>query len=288
MQYQINPLSPVLGAEIVGVDLRQPLSQDDINHMLDVFHRYQVIVFRDQSLTPEEQIAACGQFGEIEMHPLEEVPWKHRELTYVANIYPGREDVFAHCGPSFELWHSDTCYLPYPAKMSLLYAERVPNEAGETLFANMYQAYDDLPADIKQKIEGKEAIFGSGYKLMERCQKRGYDLQIAEKDMQPDVAHPVVRTHPVTKRKSIFVNWAHTDHIVGLPQEESDALLDAIYTHCRKPEYVYTHEYRTGDLIVWDNASTLHSNTDKKLSQVRIMRRVMIQGTKPTYDSTYA
>ena len=284
MNYQLNPLSPVLGAEITGLDLRKPLSQNGIDEVMDLFHRHQVLVFRDQSLTPEEQIAACGQFGEIEIHPLEVVPWVHRELTYVANIYPGREDIFEHCGPPFELWHSDTCYLPYPAKMSLLYAEKVPSSAGDTLFADMYKAYDDLPAEIKQKIEGKEAVFGSGYKLMERCKKRGYDLQISENDMQPDVSHPIVRSHPVTKRKSIFVNWAHTDHIVDMPTRESDELLNYIYDHCRKPEYVYVHEYRQGDLIVWDNASTIHSNTDKKLSEVRIMRRVMIKGTKPYYE----
>lgn len=162
MPYKTKPLSPILGAEIFDVDLRIPLAQAELNEILGLFHQYQVIVFRDQSLTPEEQIAACGQFGPIELHPLEVVPWKHRELTYVANIYPGREDIFEHCGPPFELWHSDTCYLPIPAKMSLLYAEKVPNQAGETLFANMYKAYDDLPLEVKQKIEGKEAIFWIG------------------------------------------------------------------------------------------------------------------------------
>lgn len=284
MQYQLNSLSPTLGAEISGIDLRNPLSKETITDILAMFHQYQVLVFRDQSLTPEEQITACGQFGDIEMHPLAEVPWKHRELTYVANIYPGREAIFEHCGPPFELWHSDTCYLPLPAKMSLLYAEKVPAAAGETLFANMYQAYEDLPNPIKQKIDGKKAVFGSSFKLMERCKKRGYDLQISENDAQPDVIHPVVRTHPVTKRKSIFVNWAHTDCIVGMSEEESATLLEYLYQHCRKDEYVYVHEYRQGDLIVWDNASTIHSNTDKKLSDVRIMRRVMIKGTQPFYE----
>jgi taurine dioxygenase len=283
MNYQVKPLSSVLGVQITGIDLRMPLSETERQRMLDLFHDYQVIVFRNQELTPEQQIKACGQFGEIELHPLEEVPWKHRELTYVANIYPGKDGVLEHCGPPFELWHSDTCYLPQPAKMSLLYAEQVPAEAGETLFADMYKAYEDLSNEIKLKINGKTAVFGSGSKLMERCKKRGYDLHIREADSHPNVSHPVIRTHPVTKRSSIFVNWAHTDYIEDMSAEESDELLDYIYEHCRKAEYVYTHEYRPGDLIVWDNACTLHSNTAKKLSDIRIMRRVMIKGSKPYY-----
>lgn len=284
MSYKIQTLSSILGVEVENIDLKIPLNKADIAKILDLFYQHQVLVFRNQLLTPEEQITACSQFGKIELHPLEEVPWVHRELTYVANIYPGREDILEHCGPSFELWHSDTCYLPTPAKMSLLYAEKVPSRAGETLFANMYRAYEDLPQEIKDKIDGKQAVFGSGYKLMQRCKKRGYDLHIAEHDMQPDVIHPVVRTHPITKRRSIFVNWAHTDCILGITAKESDDLLSYLYEHCRKPEYVYTHAYRPGDLIVWDNACTLHSNTAEKLSEVRIMRRVMIQGTRPFFE----
>lgn len=279
--FNVKTLSPVLGAEILNSDLTIPLTSSQKEEILHLFSQHQVLVFRHQTLTPEQQISACGQFGEIELHPSVEVPWKHRELTYVANIYPGREEIFEHCGPTFELWHSDACYLLEPAKMSLLYAEKVPASAGETLFADMYQAYNDLPHDIKQLLIGKQAVFGSGYKLIERCKKRGYNIHIPESDMNPDVIHPVVRTHPVTKQKSIFVNWAHTDYIVGMPEQESQALLDYLYHHCRKPEYVYTHEYQQGDLIVWDNACTLHANTDKKLTDVRIMRRVMIKGSKP-------
>lgn len=281
MHYQIKPLSGTMGVEVTGIDLRNPLTPELVSELKDHFFKNQLLVFRDQSLSPEQQITACGQFGDIELHPAEEVIWKYRELTYVANIYPGTDIVFEHCGPTFELWHSDTCYLAKPAIMSLLYAEKVPSSAGETLFADMYQAYEDLPEEIKLKIADKKAVFGSGYKLMERCQKKGYNLQIPDNEIEPDVIHPVVRTHPVTQKKSIYVNWAHTDHIVGMSEEESAELLSYLYDHCRKPEYVYTHEYRAGDLVAWDNASTIHSNTDKKLTEARIMRRVMIKGAAP-------
>src|SRR5665647_1395696 len=145
MKFTKQPLSNALGVEITKIDLRQPLSSLEIEEFYYLLNQYHVIVFRDQSLSIENQISACQQFGEIELHPLEEVPWKYREITYVANTDPTLTHIYEHCGPPFELWHSDTCYLPVPARMSLLYAERVPTYGGETLFANMVQAYEDLP-----------------------------------------------------------------------------------------------------------------------------------------------
>ena len=281
MDFSIKPLSPLFGAEITSLDLCHPLSKKDVVQLNDLFHQYKLLVFRNQSLSPEQQIAACGQFGEIELHPAEVVPWKHRELTYVANTDASLTEIFEHCGPTFELWHSDTCYLPEPARMSLLYAQCVPSFAGETLFADMVQAYDDLPLSIKKRLDGKQATFGSGFNLMKRAQARGYNLQIPASEMEPDVVHPVIRTHPATGKKSIFVNWAHTDRILDIPEDESDELLDYLYQHARSDKYVYTYYPSEGDLIAWDNASLIHSNTDKKLTQMRIMRRVMIKGTKP-------
>lgn len=281
MNYAVKSLSSVVGAEIIGINLCQKLSQDDIDAMYALLHQYHLLVFRSQNFTLEQQISACQQFGEIELHPSEEVPWKYREITYVANTDPTLTQIFEHCGPTFELWHSDTCYLPKPAKISMLYAECVPKIGGETLFANMVQAYCDLPDDIKVRLENKKAVFGSGKNLIDRCQKRGYNLQIPEKDRCPDVIHPVIRTHPYTQQKSIYVNWAHTDRILDMSLEESSELLDYLYQHSRKDEYIYEHHPAAGDLIVWDNAATLHSNTAKKLTQLRIMRRVMIQGNEP-------
>ena len=280
MRYRVNSLSSVLGLEILGLDLRQPLALDQIHEIYDLLGQHQVLVFRNQNLTLEQQIAACGQFGDIELHPAREVPWKYREITYVANTDPSYTQVLEHCGPTFELWHSDTCYLPEPAYMSMLYAERVPSHGGETLFANMVKAYQDLPETIKDRLMDKKAVFGSGHKLMARCQARGYDLQIPENEIEPDVIHPVIRTHPYTKLPSIYVNWAHTDCIVGMPDHESEAMLDYLYQHSQKDCYRYEHYPKQGDLIVWDNAATIHSNTAKKLSEIRVMRRIMIKSKK--------
>jgi len=281
MDYEINPLSLALGAEVIGIDLCKTLSPDEIADIYRLCDQHKLLVFRDQSLSLQQQITACSQFGEVELHPADNVPWLHREITYVANTDPTLTTILEHCGPTFELWHSDTCYLPQPARISMLYAERVPTSGGETLFANMGQAYDDLPEHMKTRLASKRAVFGSGQSLMDRCQARGYNLQIPLDDRHPDVVHPVIRTHPSTKQKSIYVNWAHTDCILDMDSEESDTLLHYLYEHSRSEKYIYEHHPRQGDLIVWDNASTLHSNTAKKLTELRIMRRVMIKGTAP-------
>lgn len=281
MNYEVKALAHSFGAEVEGLDLSCPLSQNDLDEVMHHFYQHKLLIFRNQSLSPEQQIAACGQFGEIELHPAEQVPWVHRELTYVANTDSTLTQIFEHSGPPFELWHSDTCYLPKPAKMSLLYAECVPSFAGETLFADMVQAYEDLPETIKNRLEKMQAIFGSGHRLMARCQQRGYQIQIPENEIQPDVIHPVIRTHPYTQKKSIFVNWAHTDRILDMSEAESAQMLAYLYQHSRKEQYVYAHHPRKGDLMAWDNASLIHSNTDKRLTEMRIMRRVMIKGTAP-------
>lgn len=281
MQYELKPLNPIFSVEIRGVDLLNPLSQEDVKQFYELLSQHKLLVFRQQNLSPEAQIAACRQLGEIVLHPAKSVPWQYRELTYVANTDMNRQLVLEHCGPSFELWHSDTCYLPQPARMSLLYAETVPAAAGETLFADMVRAYEDLPEDIKHRLADKKAVFGSGYQLMQRCQRRGYALQIPENEIEDDVIHPVFRTHPDTGCKSIYVNWAHTDRIVDMPEEESENLLNYLYEHARSDKYVYAHFPEKGDLMVWDNAALIHSNTEKKLTDIRVMRRVMIQGSIP-------
>lgn len=281
MQPIVNTLSTPLGAEVIGVDLKEKLSTSDIDSLYNLLHQHKLLVFRGQKMTPEEQITACAQFGEIEPHPAKTVPWVHRELTYVANTDPTLTQIYPHSGPPFELWHSDTCYLPNPARISLLYAERVPNEGGETLFANMVQAYVDLPEAIKNTLVNKKAVFGSSQQLMRRCHERGYPIQIPVDEMEPDVEHPVIRTHPYTKQQAIFVNWAHTDRIIDMPEDESDDMLAYLYQHARQEQYIYAHHPQVGDLMVWDNAALIHSNTDKKLQDIRVMRRVMIKGTKP-------
>lgn len=283
MNFLVEPLSNVLGAAISGLDLKIPLNHSEINKLFELFYQYQVLVFRNQELTQEQQIKACGQFGEIELHPMKYNTCSHPEMTIVSNVIENGKPVGFH-GPEFELWHSDMCYYKKIAKMTFLYAHIVPDDHNDTLFANMYSAYDELPESIKSIVTGKEAVFGAGLNLMNRCQQRGYDLRISAEDIKPDVIHPVVSTHPYTKKKSLFVNWTHTDYILGLSSEESDDILNKIYEHQSQRKFVYSHHYLPGDLIVWDNFSTLHTGTPKRINKPRVMHRVVIKSNlAPSY-----
>jgi taurine dioxygenase len=282
IDFVVNPLSDVLGAEVIGLDMRQPLNEGMMNLLLDTFYEHQVLVFRNQDLTAEEQIAACSQFGEVERHPLTTNTCKYPEITYVSNVTENGK-ALGYTGPEFELWHSDMCYYPNVIKMAFLYAQEVPEKNGNTLFSDMYKAYDELDTDIKSLVEGKYAVFGSGHNLMSRCRERGYDITISDEDIKPDVIHPVIHTHPITLRKAILVNWTHTDHILDIPKSQSDEVLKAIYEHCSQRKYIYSHDYRPNDLIVWDNFSLLHTGSGKKIEGRRVMRRVAICGPKPYY-----
>jgi taurine dioxygenase len=280
----VKPLSDVLGAEISDLDLSKPLDKGTIEELQKLFGKHQVLVFRDQKLDPHEQIEACRQFGEIEPHPLKDNTQEFTEMTVVSNVFVDGKPI-GFIGPPFELWHSDLCYLEKPAKMTFLYAHTVPEKNGDTWFADMRKAYEDLPADVKSKVEGRRAVFSLNHNLVERCRSKGWEMYLAEEDIKPDVLHPVVRTHPQTKQKSLFINWAHTDRIEGYSDEESQKLLDYLFEHSRKEKYLYRHAYRQGDVIVWDNASTLHTNHPEHPVGDRIMLRVVIKGGAPFYEA---
>ena len=279
-QLQVTPLSDVMGAEITGLDLRKPLTKEVLDYVFNVFYKYRVIVFKNQELMLQKQIEACKQFGALEKHPLHENTCPYEEITIMSNVTQDGKPV-GYSPPPFLLWHSDLCYLPKPAKMTFLYAHTVPEKGGDTIFANTCLAYKNLPEKVRKQVEDKRAVFGSGENLMERCHKRGFNLQIDPKDIHPDVIHPVIRTHPVTGEKSIFVNWTHTDRIIGLEKKESDDLLNYLYEHSVEDRHTYQHSYKEGDLIVWDNASTLHSPTYTDPQYSRTMHRVVVQGSTP-------
>lgn len=280
----VNPLSNVLGAEVLGVDLARPLDARSIEEIITHFGHYQVLVFRGQKLEPEQQIAACRQFGDIEPHPLKGNTTTFTEMTVMSNVTRDGTPL-GFTGPPFALWHSDLCYLPKPAKMTFLYAHTVPDQHGDTWFADMYRAYDELPDDLRRKVEGRRAVFSLNHNLVNRCKSKGYHLPLADEDVQPDSLHPVIRTHPLTRRKAIFVNWAHTDRIEDYSDEDSLALLDRIYEHSTAERYIYRHHYQQGDVIVWDNASTIHTHCPDAPIGDRIMLRVVVAGAEPFYEA---
>lgn len=272
----INRLCDSYVCEVFNMKPSYFIDQAVRDELESLIFDYRVVILRNFKLKPEEQIEFCRLFGRIEPHPLKLNTCPYAEMTYVSNVIEGGISR-GYPGPSFPIWHSDMCYEKVPPKFSFFYAERVPNKGGRTLFSDTTRAYDDLPQDIKQLIVDKYATFGFSQKLMDRCHKKGYELIINEEDQRPDCLHPIVRVHPITKKKSIFVNWTHTDSVQGLSQSESDKLLNFLYDFSVQDHYIYKHQYQKDDLIVWDNSSTLHTGDGSiALDQPRVMRRVIV------------
>jgi taurine dioxygenase len=272
--FAVRPLSPALGAEILGVDLRAPVTEALNAQLLDAWHRHLVILLRDQELTEENQVAFAECFGPPAKIHTPQFVRNHPAVMLISNIRQDGKPIGAL--PDGEMhFHTDQCHQEYPAKASMLYALEVPSRGGNTLFANAYAAYETLPEAVKRKIDGRKAV--NAYDYDTAATKRGTKLA----DGVPHYAHPAVRTHPATGRKALYVNRLMTVAIEGLPPDESDALLDILFDHQEQRQFVYEHVWRVGDILMWDNRCTLHARTDFSADERRLMRRVTILGEKP-------
>ncbi|WP_257828618.1 TauD/TfdA dioxygenase family protein [Burkholderia glumae] len=280
---KVIPLSPALGAEVRGIDLTRPLSARTRDDIVGLLTEHQMLVFPDMSMSSEQQIAMSRNFGELEPHPMTTNTSPYPEITVVSNVTTDGKPL-GYPTPPFQLWHSDLCYLERPAKMTLFYAESVPEQHGDTWFANMFRAYDTLPEHLKAALDGHNAVFSLDGSLVKRCRKIGFDLNIAADDFKPTVSHPAIRVHPESLRRSIFVNWAHTDSVEGYSPEQSEALLEQVFAHCLNEDFIYRHRYTAGELVIWDNASVIHTNSPHVPVGNRIMRRVMVTGQAPFFQ----
>lgn len=272
--FQVRPLSPALGAEIIGLDLRQEMNDRIVAQVSDAWHENLVILLRDQQLTDEDQVRFAECFGAPAKIHTKAHMHGHPAVMLISNIRENGKLIGAL--PDGEMhFHTDQCHQERPAKASMLYAIEIPSKGGNTLFANAYLAYETLPQDIKRQINGRKAI--NAYDYDNAATKRGTCLA----EGVPHYSHPVVRTHPATGRKALYVNRLMTVGIEGLPAEESDQLLNILFDHQERREFVYEHVWRVGDLLMWDNRCTLHARTDFSADERRLMRRVTILGEKP-------
>ncbi len=271
---QTRPLSAALGAEIIGVDLRREMDDRFTAQILKAWHDNLVILLRDQQLSEDDQVRFAERFGPPAVIHTKQFVQKHPAVMLISNIREDGKPIGAL--PDGEMqFHSDQCYQERPAMASMLYAIEVPSKGGNTLFANAYAAYETLPEAIKRRIEGRRAL--NAYDYDTAATKRGTKLA----DGVPTCVHPVVRTHPATGRKALYVNRLMTVRIEGMPDEESSALLDFLFDHQEQRQFVYEHVWRVGDILMWDNRCTLHARTDFSADERRLMRRVTILGEKP-------
>ncbi|MBS1825636.1 MAG: TauD/TfdA family dioxygenase [Acidobacteria bacterium] len=272
-----------LGAEVTGLDLAHPIDDATFRQIEDLFHDRGVVAFRNQQLTPEQHIAFSRRLGNLEIHVATQYLMPgHPEILVVSNIVEdGRNIGLADAG---QYWHSDLSYIANPSRCSLLYAREVPVRdgvvLGETLFASAAHAYDTLDPALTQRLEGLTAIhrYGDRYQKQQAAGGRG---ALSEEQLRkvPEVRHPVLRAHPITGRKVIFVNEGFTAAIEGIPAEESAAILPQLFAHIVRPEALYTHRWQQGDLVMWDNCLTQHrAIRNYQLPLRRLMHRTTVAG----------
>ncbi len=276
---EIRPLNQAIGAEIVGLDLARPFDDATFAQVRDAWHRHCILLFRDQRLGEDEELSFAARFGKIA--PLvtkHDVKFKPGVLL-VSNVRENGKEIGVL--PDGEMYfHSDQCYAERPLAATFLYAIEIPRHGGNTLFSNQYAAYDALPDDMKKRIAGLKAMNVYDYGVNATIRKGSLRDQ-AERGEVPCYAHPIVRTHPETGRKALFINRLMTDYIVGIPPEESETLLSYLFKHQEDPRFVYEHAWRIGALMMWDNRCTLHARTDFPTTERRMLRRVIVSGDKP-------
>lgn len=274
---QITPLGPTIGAEIGGVDLSQPLDDATIGAIRDALMAYKVICFRDQDITPEQQLAFGRRFGDVSVHPF--VP--HLEHLPEIMVLDNHKDnpVF-----STDIWHSDETFREVPPMGSILRCVRRPEVGGDTLWADMCAAHDGLSDKMQSFLSGLEAIhdFKNFRHKFDHLEPMERHRKLAEMEIElPNPAHPVIRTHPVTGRKALFVNEQFTIGIKGMRADESEALLRFLYTLPRIPEYQFRFHWEENSIVFWDNRPTQHYAANDYYPRRRTMHRVTIKGDRP-------
>jgi taurine dioxygenase len=275
----VRPSGCCIGAEILGVDLSRTLEADVFARILDAFHQHCVICFRAQQLTPEQFAAFSGRFGELEVHHMTEHTLPHlRCVRILSNVVKdGKAIGITNAGMH---WHSDLSYKEKPALATLLYAIECPPEGADTQFAGMCAAHDALSPDVKAKLRGLTAVHDRNFRYSQLYPERS-PLSAEQVAKVPPVEHPVVRVHPVTRRPALFVAKDVVSRIVGMDENEGRRLIDELEAFATQPQFIYSHKWRPGDVLVWDNRSTLHRATPYERRYRRLLQRTQVTGTVP-------
>jgi len=279
--FQVKPLHPSLGCEISGITLAEAVEARLFAKVYEAFLDYELILFRDVDLPPAMQVAFARAFGEVQIHVMNQYHGykDFPEIYMLSNLGEDGEPSGKHPDRGTLFWHTDGSWREHTGQATMMYSEIVPPEGGETEFADMYAAYDNLSSKMKQRIEGKRAIHNLDFS---RTRRHGEDPMTAEQKAKvPPIAHPIVRTHPETGRKAIFLG-DHAQEIEGMGYDEGRALIEELNRLITPQGQVYTHTWRPRDCIVWDNRCTLHRATGfDEVRHLRVMRRCTISGDRP-------
>lgn len=281
--FEVRPFDAPVGAEIVGLDISRPINDADFARIHRAHLDHHVLVFRDQDVSPADHVAFSRRFGRLEIHVLHQFQLKgHPEILIVSNIR-GENGEPIGLGDAGVYWHSDISYKSEPSLGSLLHAQELPSEGGDTLFADQHLAWEALSPELKARILPLKAEHSYLAKYEELRAKNPWRPKLSQEqiDQVKPAVQPVVRTHPETGRKALFVSEHFTTRIVGLPEDESDALLVELFAHSAKPEFVYRHRWQPHDLVFWDNRSLMHLAAGTPDHLRRKLYRTTVKGDRP-------
>jgi len=279
---EIVPTGKALGAEIRGVDIRK-VQADEFESIYRAWFDHQVLLFREQRLTDEDLIAFSRRFGELDHAPIQENGRRfvegHPEIYVISNVIENGESI-GSLGAGEASWHTDMSYLDDPPKASMVYALEIPPQGGNTYFCSMYRAYELLPERLRKEIANfslkHDATYNSGGYV------RQGTVAIDDPVHSPGVYHPLVSTHPETQRRVIYLGRRRNAYIQGLPLQESEALLDKLWSYATDESCVWCRVWEVGDLVMWDNRSTMHRRDAFEDTSRRILHRTQIKGGAPS------
>ena len=284
---RVHKRHPLIGAEVRGIDLGEPLDPQTFDALHALWMEHKLLIFPGQSITDEAHIAFGRRFGELEIHPsLAHRSSRNREIYRVSNVdeagnlIPPKETAWQYINLSW-LWHTDSSFREVPSKGSILHGLETTNEGGNTLFANMVAAYEDLDEALRRRLEGLRVVHDHDF-IIKQSKELSARTDKGRYDALPPVVHPLVQVHPVTRRRSLFLSPHTMVGIEGVPHEAGRALLDELIAHAIQPRYVYRHVWSDDDVIMWDNRCTMHSVEPFDNVKVRrVMHRVTLVGEGP-------
>jgi taurine dioxygenase len=275
--YAVLPLSSALGAEVRGIDLRERQDSATIQAITHAFDEHVVLVFRDQILSEADQLRSAGYFGKVAVRkrPLSGAgPGGDYDTPFmmVTNIVEDGKPIGAF--GDGEMWfHHDTSYYPEPHRATLLYSMQITSSGGETCFANMYKAYENIPRGLRDKLEGRKVLQIHDYKRTERL-----DLDTVDISKIRHREQPIFISHPATGKKALYTSRLMSARIEGFSPKEIDEILEELFDISEDPSIVYQHDWKLGDLVIWDNWCSIHARRDFPRNEPRLMRRLTIEG----------
>jgi taurine dioxygenase len=272
--FQILPLSGLMGAEVIGLDLGRPLDELTRERIHDAFLKYQILVFRGQKLTKQQQVAFTEQFGPLERHTLRNKGTNDVPLVHVVTNMDDDGNLLGRV--KSDAWHSDKSFRPAPSMATILHAVTMPPSGGDTMFANMYAAYDALPEAEKRELADVKVIHSWEFSR----ENIGRVMSDEERRDAPTNSHPLVRVHPETGRKALFVG-IHACGLEGMSPEAGQERIKKLEEHATRDEFVYRHNWRPGDLVMWDNRCLLHraDGNFETAKYPRVLHRTCLRGT---------